>query len=68
MKVYFIFDIKKEFFVDTREIKKVLKQINNNIHSINNAGYLYGTTIEKNNLSEKINKRSNPIMKANKLI
>lgn len=50
-----------------KEIKKVLKQINNNIHSINNAGYLYGTTIEKNNLSEKINKRSNPIMKANKL-
>lgn len=46
------------------EIAKVLDDINNNIVSKRNAGYLYGLTTDKNNLFEKINSRIKPVMNA----
>ena len=49
------------------EIAKVLDDINNNIISKRNAGYLHGLTSEKNNLFENINSRLKPVMNANEL-
>lgn len=50
-----------------KEIANLLDKINNKIESKSNVGYLYGTTINKNNLYEKINSRTKPIMKAKEL-
>lgn len=49
---------------DPNEIKKILNQINNNISSQHDIGYLFGNTIGDNNLYEKINSRTKPFMKA----
>ena len=49
------------------EIAKVLDDINNNIISKRNAGYLYGLTSDKNNLFEKINSRIKPVINASEL-
>ena len=49
------------------EIKKILNQINNKIESKKNSGYLLGTNIKDNNLYEKINTRTNPVMMASNL-
>ena len=50
-----------------KEIANLLDKINNKIESKSNVGYLYGTTINQNNLYEKINSRTKPIMKAKEL-
>ena len=49
------------------EIAKVIDDINNNIESKRNVGYLYGLINKNNNLFEKINSRIKPVMTANKL-
>ena len=46
------------------EISDILDEINNNVISKRNAGYLYGLTNNKNNLFEKINSRIKPVMPA----
>lgn len=48
----------------SNEIAQVLDDINNNVISKRNAGYLYGLTNEKNNLFETINSRIKPVMNA----
>lgn len=50
-----------------QEILDVLQRIRNNITSQVNTGYLYGETIVKNGLYEKINSRVKPVMKASLL-
>ena len=50
-----------------KEIANVLRQINKKIPSINNSGYMYGTNVEENNLFEKINTRTKPVMAASLL-
>lgn len=49
------------------EIKQIIKKNRDRETSIFNAGYLFGTNINDNNLSEKINSRIKPILKSNEL-
>lgn len=49
------------------EIKTILNQINNKILSKKEVGYMLGTNIKNNNLYEKINSRTKPLMKASLL-
>ena len=50
-----------------QEIMSVLEQIKNNVTSKVNTGYLYGNSVSKNGLYEKINSRVKPVMKASLL-
>lgn len=50
-----------------KEIANILDKINNKIESKSNVGYFYGTSIRQNNLYEKVNSRSIPIMRATEL-
>ena len=50
------------------EIRKILNEINKDIHIDNKKGYQFGLNIKDNNLYEKINTRVKPKMKALDLI
>lgn len=50
-----------------QEIKEILEKINNNNFDSKSVGYLLGTSINDNNLYEKINTRTKPFMKASDL-
>lgn len=47
-----------------KEIASILDNINNHIASKKSVGYLMGKTIKENNLHEKINSRTKPLMMA----
>lgn len=50
------------------EILNILNQINSNIPSYHDVGYMFGKSIKNNKLYERVNSRIKPIMKASKLL